>query len=76
MGARPIIAIGMVLMSAGQLVMALSPDVGVAIFARMLLGAGDAAVFPSVLRLIATWFPAQRGPSWCSSPASSASSAN
>jgi MFS family permease len=61
-GARPIITIGMILMAVGQLVMALSPNVGVAIAARMLLGAGDAAVFPSVLRLIATWFPAQRGP--------------
>ncbi|HET8928082.1 MAG TPA: MFS transporter [Microbacterium sp.] len=61
-GARPIITIGMVLMAAGQLVIAFSPDVGVAIFARMLLGAGDAAVFPSVLRLIATWFPTQRNP--------------
>lgn len=61
-GARPIITIGMLLMAVGQLVMAFSPNVGVAILARMLLGAGDAAVFPSVLRLIATWFPAQRGP--------------
>jgi MFS family permease len=61
-GARPIITIGMVLMAAGQLTMAIAPTVGVAIVARMLLGAGDAAVFPSVLRLIATWFPAQRGP--------------
>ncbi|WP_404432757.1 MFS transporter [Microbacterium lacus] len=61
-GSRPIMTIGMILMAAGQLTMAFSPNVGVAIFARMLLGAGDAAVFPSVLRLIATWFPAQRGP--------------
>ncbi|MFE1664629.1 nitrate/nitrite transporter [Microbacterium sp. P02] len=61
-GARPIITIGMVLMAAGQLVMAFSPTVGIAIAARMLIGAGDAAVFPSVLRLIATWFPAQRAP--------------
>ncbi len=61
-GARPIMTIGMVLMAVGQLVMAFSPNVGVAIVARMLLGAGDAAVFPSVLRLIATWFPAQRSP--------------
>jgi len=61
-GARPIITIGMLLMGVGQLVMALSPNVGVAIAARMLLGAGDAAVFPSVLRLVATWFPAQRNP--------------
>ncbi|MEV8370480.1 MFS transporter [Microbacterium sp. NPDC064584] len=61
-GARPIITIGMILMAVGQLVMALSPNVGIAIAARMLLGAGDAMVFPSVLRVIATWFPAQRGP--------------
>lgn len=61
-GARPIITIGMILMAVGQLVMAFSPTVGVAIAARMLLGAGDAAIFPSVLRLIATWFPAQRAP--------------
>ncbi|WP_375384410.1 nitrate/nitrite transporter [uncultured Microbacterium sp.] len=61
-GARPIITLGMVLMSIGQLVIAFSPNVGVAIAARMLIGAGDAAVFPSVLRVIATWFPAQRAP--------------
>lgn len=61
-GARPIMTIGMLLMAVGQLTMALSPSVGVAIIARMLLGAGDAAIFPGVLRLIATWFPAQRGP--------------
>ncbi len=61
-GARPIMAIGMAVMAAGQLIMAVSPNVGVAIFARMLLGAGDAAIFPSALRLVATWFPAQRNP--------------
>jgi MFS family permease len=61
-GARPIMTVGMVLMAVGQLVMALSPSVGVALVARMLLGAGDAAVFPGVLRLVATWFPAQRAP--------------
>lgn len=61
-GSRPIMTVGMVLMAVGQLTMALSPSVGVAIVARMLLGAGDAAIFPAVLRLVATWFPAQRGP--------------
>ncbi len=61
-GARPIMTIGMLLMAVGQLTLAFSPSVGVAIFARTLLGAGDAAIFPGVLRLIATWFPAQRGP--------------
>lgn len=61
-GARPIMTIGMLLMAVGQITLAFSPSVGVAIFARMLLGAGDSAIFPGVLRLIATWFPAQRAP--------------
>lgn len=61
-GSRPVMTIGMVLMAVGQLTMALSPSVGVAILARVLLGAGDAAIFPGVLRLIALWFPAQRAP--------------
>lgn len=61
-GSRPIMTIGMLLMAAGQLTMALSPSIGIAIIARILLGAGDAAIFPAVLRLVATWFPAQRGP--------------
>ncbi len=62
LGARPVIAAGMVLMAAGQLVMAFADAVGIGILARVLIGAGDAAVFPSVLRVIATWFPAQRSP--------------
>ncbi|MDQ4213352.1 MFS transporter [Microbacterium capsulatum] len=61
-GSRPIMVAGMILMMVGQLVMAFAPNVGVAIVARMILGAGDAAIFPGVLRLVATWFPAQRGP--------------
>ncbi len=61
-GSRPIMTAGMVLMAAGQLTMALSPSIGIAIVARVLLGAGDAAIFPAVLRLVATWFPAQRAP--------------
>lgn len=61
-GARPIITIGMILMALGQLVMAFASDVGIGILARVLIGAGDAAIFPSVLRVIALWFPAQRSP--------------
>lgn len=61
-GARPIITIGMILMAVGQLAIAVAPGVAVAIGARMLLGLGDAMVFPSVLRLVATWFPEQRAP--------------
>ncbi|KRE21835.1 nitrate/nitrite transporter [Agromyces sp. Soil535] len=61
-GARPIITVGMFLMAIGQLVMAFAPDVGTAIFARMLVGAGDAAIFPSVLRVVAVWFPERQAP--------------
>ncbi|BDZ55367.1 hypothetical protein GCM10025870_24400 [Agromyces marinus] len=61
-GARPMITIGMAVMAAGQLLLAVAPDVGWAIVARMLLGAGDAAVFPSVLRVIAVWFPERQAP--------------
>lgn len=61
-GSRPVMTVGMLVMAAGQLTLALSPSIGVAIVARVLLGAGDAAIFPAVLRLVATWFPAQRGP--------------
>lgn len=61
-GTRPIMVVGMFLMAIGQLVMALSPSIGIALIARVLIGAGDAAIFPAVLRLVAIWFPAQRGP--------------
>lgn len=61
-GARPVITAGMALMAIGQAVLAFAPDVGWAIVARMLLGAGDAAVFPSVLRVVAVWFPARQAP--------------
>ncbi|GAA1519959.1 MFS family permease [Agromyces terreus] len=61
-GARPIITIGMATMAVGQLVMAFAPDVGTALVARVLLGAGDAAIFPSVLRVVAVWFPARQAP--------------
>jgi MFS family permease len=61
-GARPVMTVGMVLMAVGQLVMAFASDVGIGILARVLLGAGDAAIFPGVLRVVATWFPAQRAP--------------
>ncbi len=61
-GARPIMTVGLSMIVVGQLVMAFSPNVGVAIAARMLLGAGDAALFPGVLRLVSTWYSAQRAP--------------
>lgn len=61
-GARPVMAVGMALMAIGQLTMAFAPNIAVGIGARMVLGLGDATVFPSALRLISTWYPAQRTP--------------
>ncbi|MGZ4697451.1 MAG: MFS transporter [Oryzihumus sp.] len=61
-GSRRLIAVGAVLMAAGQLVLALAHSVGVAIVGRVLVGAGDAMTFISVLRLVTFWMPAPRVP--------------
>ena len=61
-GSRRLITIGAVVMAAGQAVMASSHAVGLAVLARVLVGAGDAMTFTSVLRLVAVWFPARRVP--------------
>lgn len=61
-GARRMLTAGAVVMAVGQLTLAFSDSVGLAIAARMLTGAGDAACFISALRLIPAWFPAHRIP--------------
>jgi MFS family permease len=61
-GPRRLIVSGALVMAAGQLVLAVAPGVGVAYAGRALVGAGDAATFISVLRLVAAWFPARRVP--------------
>jgi MFS family permease len=61
-GARRLIAAGALLMGAGQLVLATAHGVGLAVAARVLVGAGDAMTFISVLRLVAVWFPPRRVP--------------
>jgi sugar phosphate permease len=55
-GPRFLILLGAGLMVAGQTTLALAPDIGVAILGRMLVGAGDAMTFISVLRLLSNWF--------------------
>ena len=55
-GPRALIVGGAVLMVLGQALLALSPNIGLAIAGRMLLGAGDAMTFISVLRLLSNWF--------------------
>lgn len=61
-GPRTLIASGALLMAVGQVVLAMSSTVGPAILGRVLVGAGDAATFISVLRLVTTWLPPKRAP--------------
>ncbi len=55
-GATPLIIIGACTMAAGQALLAFADSVWIAVLARILVGAGDAATFVSVLRLIPGWF--------------------
>ncbi|QHC66733.1 MFS transporter [Rathayibacter sp. VKM Ac-2759] len=55
-GPKTLIVSGTALMMAGQIVLAIAPSIGVAIGGRILVGAGDAAIFTSVIRLTVTWF--------------------
>jgi MFS family permease len=61
-GARYVITAGMVTMAGGSLWLAFAGDAPTAIAARVLTGAGDALIFPSVLRLLTLWFPPRRVP--------------
>jgi sugar phosphate permease len=55
-GPKTLIATGALLMLLGQVMLALAPSIGFAIFGRILVGAGDAMTFISVIRLLASWF--------------------
>ncbi len=61
-GPRRMLTIGSVTMAVGQLVMTFAPTVAVALAARVLIGSGDATIFVSALRLVATWFDRRRVP--------------
>lgn len=61
-GPRFLISLGAGLMLVGQTTLALSPTIGVAIVGRILVGAGDAMTFISVLRLLPNWFSGRRLP--------------
>jgi MFS family permease len=61
-GARRLIVLGALTMSAGQLVLALATGLPAAFLARGLVGAGDALTFISVLRVLNAWFPPRRAP--------------
>jgi MFS family permease len=55
-GPKWLISVGCALMVAGQLVLAVAPDIATAVLGRIFVGAGDAAVFISVIRLVNSWF--------------------
>lgn len=59
-GPRALMLSGTALMAVGQFVVAGSSTISIAVVGRILVGAGDAAIFISLIRLITSWF---RGPS-------------
>lgn len=61
-GSRRMLTAGAVLMAAGQGLLAGTHLLGPAIAARVLVGAGDAMTFTSVLRLVTLWFAPNRVP--------------
>jgi cyanate permease len=61
-GSRRLIVTGAVLMTAGQVLLSQAETVGGAVLARVLVGAGDAMTFTSVLRLVGLWFAPRQVP--------------
>ena len=61
-GPRALVVCGAALMAVGQLSLALATTMPGALLARVLVGAGDAMTFISVIRLVASWFPPRRVP--------------
>lgn len=55
-GPRTIMAIGALLLVAGQITLALAPSLWIAVVGRVLVGAGDAMTFLPASRLLASWF--------------------
>ena len=61
-GSRRLLLAGLVLMTLGQLAFAYVESFALAVAARGILGAGDAMVFVSVIRLIGVWFLVRQAP--------------
>ncbi len=61
-GSRALLLAGLTLMTTGQLAFAFATTFPVGVAARVLLGAGDAMVFVSVIRLVAAWFRPKQAP--------------
>jgi len=61
-GSKTLIVVGAGLMASGQLVLAFTQSLPIAIAARAVLGLGDALTFISVLRLVPHWFSPRQVP--------------
>jgi sugar phosphate permease len=61
-GSRALLLAGLAMMTAGQFAFAFAHSFPAAVAARALLGAGDAMVFVSVIRLVAVWFLVRQAP--------------
>jgi MFS family permease len=55
-GSRVLMLVGTALMVVGQVAVAFAPTIAIAIAGRILVGAGDATVFTSLMRLVNSWF--------------------
>ena len=55
-GSKALLVSGLALMSLGQLAFALATSFPAAVAARAVIGAGDAMIFGSVIRLVTLWF--------------------
>ena len=61
-GSRAMLLVGLAMMTVGQLVFAFTTSFGGAVLARAVLGAGDAMIFVSVIRLVTVWFLVRQAP--------------
>ncbi len=61
-GSRAMLIWGLSLMTVGQLGFAFAESFAAAVAARAVLGAGDAMVFVSVIRLVTVWFLVRQAP--------------
>ncbi len=61
-GSRAMLLSGLLLMAIGQLLFAFAGSFSAALVARIVLGAGDALIFISVMRLVAVWFLVRQAP--------------
>ena len=59
-GTRLLVTVGAILMAAGQIALALTFSLPLAVAARLIVGLGDSLTLIAVLRLVAHWFPPHR----------------